>query len=76
MEWHKANQWKPDQEERVLLKIKHEDCPVVGYWGCGEWEACTVNLEARCCLGMEDEVVQTFTSEDVTHFAYISNIPN
>lgn len=75
MEWLDSRMPKPAKGRRVLLKIKHEDCPVVGYWGCGEWEACLVNVEARCCLGMEEHVGATFTSEDVTHFAYITNIP-
>ena len=77
MEWIDANSCKPDQGERVLLKIKHEDCPVVGYWGCGEWEACTVNVEVTCgawCQG--GSIKRNFKSEEVTHFAYITNIPD
>ena len=37
MEWLNAKESKPKQGERVLLKIAYEDCPVVGYWGCGVW---------------------------------------
>ena len=73
MEWIKANSRKPDQGERVILKIKHEDCPVVGYWGCGEWEVCTVNLDV---IYGDAEIIKNFKSEDVTHYAYITNIPN
>jgi len=69
MEWHKANSWKPYQRERVLLKIKHEDCPVVGYWGCGGWEACTVNVEVKCGAWCQGGLVEkNFKSEEVSTF--------
>ena len=72
MEWKVATESKPKQGERVLLKIAYENCPVVGYWGAGEWEACTVNIRA-----VSDSLIDNnFDQNEVTHYAHITNIPN
>lgn len=76
MKWLNANESKPKQGERVLLKIRWEECPVVGYWGAGEWESCNLNHEVKCggfCYG--GMVEQNFKSEEVTHYCIIENIP-
>ena len=44
MEWKLATESKPKRYERVLLKIRHEDFPVVGFWGERKWDICTVNI--------------------------------
>ena len=75
--WHDANESKPKQGDRVLLKIRYEDdCPVVGYWGSGEWEACTMNHEVSCsafCYG--GSVDRNFKSDEVTHWTEIPELP-
>lgn len=76
MEWKNASESKPKQGDRVLLKIKWEDTPVVGYWGVGEWEACLVNHKVECtnfCYG--GNVERDFESDEVTHYCLIENIP-
>ena len=76
MKWNNASECKPKQGERVLLKIKYEECPVVGYLGVGEFEACSVNMEVCCstyCYG--GSVDRGFKSEDVTHWCEIEDIP-
>lgn len=77
MNWKLAAESKPNQGERVLLKIKWENCPVVGYWGAGVWEACTVNFEVSCgayCYG--GSVTENFRSDEVTHYAEIGEVPD
>ena len=77
MVWEDAKKCKPKQGDRVLLKIRWEDCPVVGYWGCGEFEVCTVNMETNCgawCNGGTPD--KNFKSEEVSHWATIENIPS
>lgn len=75
-EWIDATASKPKQGDRVLLSIKYEECPVVGYWGEGRWEACTVNHEVSCCTycygGMVDG---NFKSEEVTHYMHLPEPP-
>lgn len=74
--WISVNEQTPSQGERVLLKIDLEDCPVVGYWGCGRYEACTVNMEVSCgafCYG--GNVDGSFSGEDVTHWMPLPNPP-
>jgi hypothetical protein len=74
--WKDATQSKPKQGDRVLLKIADENNPVVGYWGTGEWEACTVNFEVSCgafCQG--GSAVGNFRSDEVTHYAEIGELP-
>lgn len=72
LNWKLAKESKPRQGERVLLKIGYENCPVVGYWGCGGWEVCTVNHYAD-----GDAIVErAFESSDVTHYAEIGNLPD
>ena len=75
MEWLNAKESKPSQGERVLLKIAYEDCPVVGYWGCGVWEVCTVNLYIDCSYYEDAEIAGNFEQNQVTHYAYITDIP-
>ena len=68
-QWVSVDSSKPSQSERVLLNVSGEDCLVVGYWGCGQWEACTVNHEVQCgtyCQGGNIEAC--FTSDEVTHW--------
>ena len=70
--WVRADSIVPKQGERVLLKIRDENCPVVGYWGCGEWEVCTVNISAADCTYTDFvEIAGTFDQEDVTHWMMI-----
>lgn len=71
MDWKVATESKPKQGERVLLKIMYENCPVVGYWGAGEWEACTVNIYSVDGAYLEGN----FEQYQVTHYAHITNIP-
>jgi hypothetical protein len=76
MEWNNAKENKPKQGERVLLKIKYEECPVVGFWGTHGFDVCTVNLQVGCgnyCQGGSAE--SNFKSEEVTHWCEILNIP-
>lgn len=76
MKWNKAKDSKPSQGHRVLLKIEHEECPVVGYWGCGEWEVCTINMTVDCCgYCYGGSCARDFESIEVTHWAEIKNIP-
>ena len=76
MEWYKATERKPKQGDRVLLKIEYENCPVVGYWGEGRFEACCVN---HCVEGQDGwscgEVAGNFEDREVTHWAAIENVP-
>lgn len=77
LNWKLAKESKPKQGERVLLKIQWEDNPVVGYWGCGEWQACAVNHEVSCgqfCYG--GMVDGNFKSDEVTHYAEIGEVPS
>jgi hypothetical protein len=53
--WEDAQTNKPPEFERVLLKIKHSNSPVVGYWiqglsgrGFPHWSICTDNIETEC----------------------------
>jgi len=71
MEWKLATGSKPKQGKRVLLKIRGENCPVVGYWGSGMWEACTVNIYASQDVYLEG----SFRTHEVTHYADITDIP-
>lgn len=76
LDWKKADQSKPTQGERVLLKIRYEDCPVVGYWGSARWEACCANHEVSCgtyCYGGIAD--GNFSSDEVTHYAEIGELP-
>ena len=76
MEWYQATERKPKQGDRVLLKIKWENCPVVGYWGTGEFEACCVNHTVECASYCYGGMVESgFKSEEVTHWAAIENVP-
>ena len=76
-EWIRASEQKPPQGERVLLKISYEDCPVVGYWGAGEWEACTVNHRVDCGTWCQGGMVErAFESEDVSHWKAIGEVPD
>lgn len=71
-----ASQSKPPQGERVLLWLRYESCPVVGYWGTGEWEACTVNLKTECdsfCMGGQPD--RDFKNGDVLFYAHINEFP-
>ena len=72
MRWNKADQSKPKQGDKVLLKILHENCPVVGYWGEGVFEACCVNHIATDAGAV---VEGDFYSNEVTHWAEIENLP-
>lgn len=75
MKWEIATESKPVQGERVLIKIRYEDNPVVGYWGCGEWEACCVNHKTNCstyCYGGSPD--GNFGSDEVTHYALITGL--
>lgn len=77
LNWKNAKESKPNQGDRVLLKVKYENCPVVGYWGRGEWGACCVNHEVSCgayCYG--GSVVGNFKSDEVTHYAEIGEVPD
>lgn len=72
--WISFADGKPKQGERVLLKTNYNDnCPyVVGYWGCGEWEACTVNVIAeKDYNGNEALVDRAFESSDVIQWQYL-----
>jgi len=75
--WKDATQSKPKQGDRVLLKIANDNCPVVGCWGAGEWNGCDVHIDAEsdayCPHGAN--VIFTFSSEDVTHYAEIGDLP-
>ena len=76
LDWKNAKQSKPDQGKRVLLKIKYEECPVVGYWGAGEWDACTVNHRASEDGKDWDAYIEgNFRSGEVTHYAEIGDLP-
>jgi|GEM_PF-2831881 len=69
--WVGVDEFKPKQGERVLLMIDNDDGQpyVVGYWGCGEWEACTVNIEAeKDYNGNIACVERSFESSDVTRW--------
>ncbi len=70
--WVRAETSKPKQSKRVLLKIIDEDCPVVGFWGCSVFEACTVNMQVIGDTYDDFEVDGSFKSDDVTHWAEIS----
>lgn len=75
-EWISVDSGKPRQGERVLLAIRYEDCPVVGYWGESRWEACCVNHEVSCgeyCYG--GMVDGNFETEEVTHWMPIEDVP-
>jgi len=75
-EWISVDRSKPEQGKRVLLSIACEDCPVVGYWGEGRWEACTVNHEVSCgtyCYG--GDVDGNFKTEEVTHYMPLPEPP-
>lgn len=77
LNWMPASESKPEQGKRVLLKIKWEDCPVVGYWVDTRWEACAVNFEVSCgyyCYG--GSVTKNFGQADVTHYAEIGELPD
>lgn len=77
LRWKLANESKPKQGERVLLKIQWEDNPVVGYWGEGRWEACTVNHEVSCCGHCYGGSVDgNFKSTEVTHYADFGEVPS
>ncbi len=76
--WVSVDDGKPKQGQRVLLKTNYdENCPyVVGYWGCGEWEACTVNVAAeKDYNGNEALVERVFESSDVTHWMPLPEPP-
>lgn len=75
--WKDAKQSKPKQGDRVLLKIADENCPVVGYWGACTWEGCTVNfkVEADAYAPHGVEILDVFSTEDVTHYAEIGDLP-
>lgn len=76
MEWISAKQQKPKQGERVLLTIEGEGCPVVGYWGCCGFEACTVNVEVEYCSRCYGRCVESgFHSDDVTHWMPLPSGP-
>lgn len=81
LDWQDANQSKPPQGERVLLKLANEECPVVGYWGCGEWEICTVNLQYNVTregypldipVDYDVEIQPAFFQEDVLQYAQLN----
>lgn len=74
--WKDAKQSKPKQGDRVLLKIRYEETAVVGYWGAGEWEACTVNHRARQDGKHWDAHCEgNFKSSEVTHYADYGELP-
>lgn len=68
MEWKLATESKPKRYERVLLKIRHEDFPVVGFWGERKWDICTVNILGSGLDG-------NFYQSQVTHYAHITDMP-
>ena len=72
MKWNRADQSKPKQGNRVLLKIRYENCPVVGYWGEGVFEACCVN---HMVTDAHAVVEGAFYSREVSHWAEIENLP-
>lgn len=77
LNWIPVSESKPEQGKRVLLKIRLEECPVVGYWGHARWEACTVNFKVSCgsyCYG--GSAIEDFRQEDVTHYAEIGELPD
>lgn len=75
-DWISAETSKPSQGDRVLLAVKDEDCLVVGYWGCGRFEVCTVNHEVFChehiCAG---SIEARFDADDVTHWMPLPEPP-
>lgn len=76
MDWKPANESKPKQGERVLLKIKYENNPVVGYWAEACWVACCVNHKVSCgqfCYG--GMIGAAFEDDEVTHYAEIGELP-
>lgn len=76
-DWISVEEGTPKQGDRVLLAIQHEECLVVGYWGCGEYEACTVNMEVSCCGYCYGGMVERgFRSEEVTHWMPLPDPPN
>lgn len=77
MKWNNAKESKPKQGERVLLKIKYEECVVVGYLGLSGFEACTENVDVEDCADNYYGGIckSNFKSEDVSHWCEISNIP-
>lgn len=66
-----ADKEKPKQGIRVLLKTNYDNhCPyVIGYWGCGRWEACTVNFQSSD----DSNIESAFASDDVTHWEYLDD---
>lgn len=77
LNWIPASESKPEQWKCVLLKIKWEDCPVVGYWGDARWKACTANFKVSCgsyCYG--GSAIENFGQADVTHYAEIGELPD
>jgi hypothetical protein len=74
--WKDAKKSKPARDERVLLKVAHRRFPLVGCWNSDIWEACTANL--RCITDSwahGGEVVESFSTDDVTHYAEIGKLP-
>ena len=70
-EWVSVDTEKPKQGVRVLLTIREYEYRsyIVGYWGCGTWEACTVNVEAdKDYNGNQACVERAFSNDDVTHW--------
>lgn len=77
MKWQKAEESKPKRGDRVLLKIRYEDSPVVGYWDGKHWDACTENHMVTCgayCYG--GTVQGNFETYEVTHYAEIEPAPD
>lgn len=72
--WKDATQSKPNCGDRVVLKIRDNHVPVIGYFACwggvNKWTACTTNLTCAC-----DRIEDYFPSEDVTHYAEIGELP-
>lgn len=77
-QWVSVETSKPKQGERVLLRTLYDDhCPcVVGYWGSGVWEACTINVVAdEDYNGNIACVERSFMNEDVTHWQPLPAAP-
>ena len=73
--WEDAQTNKPPEFERVLLKIKNSNNPVVGYFRFGWWEVCTDNVCTPAGLSgyahkhQNTEPEGNFIQDDVLQYA-------
>ena len=75
-EWISVAEGKPSGGVRVLLKIKYEEFPVVGFLWASEWEVCTENTTVQCGTWCQGGMVEKgFESSEVTHWMPLRDLP-